>query len=149
MGERNRRQKGGVKAWKRINFGWDLTEEHKLGRPTVAKYEDYKNNHFSGAPGNNVLGATCALPCITTAKSITKIFNSQEGADTKLSELTLPTALELGPKLLLCRTWPSGFWCYGRLRVPEAGGWSVWEWGKSRGLGQWFFTNCYRCIWMF
>ena len=40
---------GGLKARKRIHFDLALTEENKFRRPSAVKYEDYKNNCFSGA----------------------------------------------------------------------------------------------------
>ena len=140
--------RGGVKAWKRIRFGWVLTEEHKFGRPSAVKYENYRNDHFSGASGAQVLGAAWTLPCIATAKSITKMFNSQEGVDTKLSELTLPTAL--GPDLqllLLCQTCPQAANAMDAWKSQKG----MFRMFRSEGNpgAQWFFTNRYRYIWIF
>lgn len=36
---------------------WLGFEENKLGRKHAVKYKGYKNYHFSGVPGTDVLGA--------------------------------------------------------------------------------------------
>ena len=140
--------RGGVKAWKRIRFGWVLTEEHKFGRPSAVKYENHNNEHFSGASGTKMLGAACTLPCITTAKSIAKIFNNQEGVDTRLSELTPPTALGPALQLLpLCRTCPQAADAMDAWQSQKG----VFRMFPSEGNpgAPWFFTNRYRYIWIF
>lgn len=109
------------------------------------KYENYSNDHFSGASGAKVLGAAWTLPCIAIAKSITKMFNSQEGVDTKLSELTLPTAL--GPDLqllLLFQTCPQAADAMDAWKSQKG----MFRMFRSEGNpgAQWFFTNHYRYI---
>lgn len=109
------------------------------------KYENYNNEHFSGASGTKMLGGACILPCITTAKSITKIFNNQEGVDTKLSELILPTTL--GPVLQLlplCQTCPQAADAMDAWQSQKG----MFRMFRSEGNpgAPWFFTNHYRYI---
>lgn len=92
------------------------------------KYEDYKKLPFLCYPRNNVPGATDTLPCITTAKGNTEIFNDQKGPDTDLSELTLATALALGLQA------PAGSDIALRLLILRLSGGSTGGWLECLGV---------------